>query len=317
MIASYGDVTGEYLALRRGAALVEGTHEIVWVRGPDTVSFLDGLLSQAIEPMGPGTVERSLLLAPQGKLRATLLMLGDEGGIGLIADRGVGEGVIGDLRRFKIRVDAEIEPEPQRLDSVIGPDASAALEGIGAVAPEAGRWVGSADAAVVSAPFAGSGMERFLVSPSVGASLVDGGIDRAGHDAATAVRIESGEPVMGVDIDESTIPQEADVVEGAVSFTKGCYLGQELVARIDSRGHVNRHLRGLVLAENVLPPTGAEAIAADKPVGTLTSIAESLDLRAPIALALIRREVEPGDTVTIRWDGGETTAVVHSLPLLR
>ena len=120
---------------------------------------------------------------------------------------------------------------------------------------------------------------------------------------------------MGVDIDEKTIPQEAGVVGAAVDFTKGCYLGQELVARIDSRGRVNRHLRGLVIAENVLPPVGAEVRSSDRLLGTLTSVAESLELRAPVALALLRREAEPGDVVEIVWEGGETGGRVGELPL--
>jgi folate-binding protein YgfZ len=121
---------------------------------------------------------------------------------------------------------------------------------------------------------------------------------------------------MGRDVDERTIPHEAGVVEGAVSFTKGCYLGQELVARIDSRGRVNRHLRGLVITANVLPPAGAEVSGASGVVGTITSVGESLDLRAPVALALIRREVAPGDEVTIAWEGGSIRAVVLELPLI-
>jgi folate-binding protein YgfZ len=122
--------------------------------------------------------------------------------------------------------------------------------------------------------------------------------------------------MVGVDIDERTIPQEAGVVDGAVSFTKGCYLGQELVARIDSRGHVNRNLRGIVVSSAVLPPLGAEVTADGKPVGVITSVGESLDLRAPVALALVRREVEPDAEVDVTWEGGHAKATVKELPLI-
>ncbi len=121
---------------------------------------------------------------------------------------------------------------------------------------------------------------------------------------------------MGVDIDDGTIPQEGAVVEGAVDFTKGCYLGQELVARIDSRGRVNRHLRGIVVEENVLPPVGATVIVGGDEAGRLSSIAESLELRAPVGMAMLRREAEPGAPAEIRWDGGSTTGRVAELPLL-
>ena len=105
-------------------------------------------------------------------------------------------------------------------------------------------------------------------------------------------------------------------------FTKGCYTGQELVARIDSRGsNTPRHLRGIVLGENVLPPVGAEVVVDDKVRGTLTSVGESLDLRAPVALAFMHRSVEPGASVMLRWssstgDAVEAVARVRELPLV-
>lgn len=314
---SYGDVTGEYLALRRGAALVPESHEVIWVRGPDTVSFLDGLLSQAIAELDIGDVSRSLLLSPQGKLRATLVALRSDDGVALVSSPGVGAAVIADLNRFKIRVDATIEPAPTVLDSVVGPEAAGALARAGYDPPVPGAWVRTAKGIVATASFGSAGLPRYLISTDIGGTLVDSGVSRAGDLAATTVRIEAGEALVGVDIDERTIPQEADLVEGAVSFTKGCYLGQELVARIDSRGRVNRHLRGLVITTNVLPPPGAEVMVGDTTVGSITSVGESLDLRAPVALALIRREASPGDHVTVRWEGGATSAVVQELPLIR
>ena len=120
---------------------------------------------------------------------------------------------------------------------------------------------------------------------------------------------------MGIDIDERTIPQEAGLVEAAVSLTKGCFVGQELVARIDSRGHVNRHLRGIRILTNLLPPQGAEIVAGDRTTGSITSVAESLELRAPVGLALLRREVAPGDPLQVRWDGGTAPAVAEQLPM--
>ena len=236
--------------------------------------------------------------------RFGLLLLG-------IADMGIGADVIADLARFKIRVDAVISAEPVSVAALIGPGARHALDDIGAPA-----FVVDGPDIVFPAPMGRSAHPRFFIGDGVVAALDAAGVPNAGTLAATAVRIETGEPVFGIDIDDKTIPQEAGPVDDAVSFTKGCYLGQELVARIDSRGHVNRHLRGIIVTSNVLPPAGAEAHADEKPVGVLTSVAESLDLRAPVALALIRREVEPNDPVTVRWPGGETTAIVRELPLI-
>ncbi len=310
---SYGDVTGEYLALRTGAGAVAGWHDLVWVRGPDAVRFLDGLLSQAVEPMAPGSVARSLLLSPQGKLRAPHLLLRGVDEVGLLTDAGRGVIVEEDLRRFKIRVDVAIEPEPGPVVALWGPAAMAIVDRVvGVVAAEG--WERRGDVVVSSVPFARVPLPRLaLVGVGID-SLIAAGAVCCGRLAADAVRIEAGEPLMGVDIDEKTIAQEADLVDGAVDFTKGCYLGQELIARIDSRGHVNRRLRGVRLTANVLPPAGAEVVA-DGPVGAVTSIAESLTLSAPVGMAMVRRQVEPGSPVSLRWPGGEARAVVERLPL--
>lgn len=315
--ASFTDVTSEYLALRREAAFLTDWHDVVWVRGPDAVTFLDGLVSQAVAPLEPGEVAPSLLLGPRGKLRAPHWLLKGSNEVGLVTDAGIGEVAAADLRRFKIRVDVVIEPEPLPVLAVLGPDGASAVERATGIAPSAeGGWKRWGDMTAAAIPFRHATLPRFVVVGPTPEAMVDAGIRRAGRVAGDAARIEVGEPLMGVDIDESTIPQEAGLVAAGVDFDKGCYLGQELVARIDSRGHVNRRLGGVVLGTNVLPPPGAELVMGDRAVGALTSVAESLDLRAPIALAMVRSEVEPGSTVTVRWEGGAAPAEVRSLPLL-
>jgi tRNA-modifying protein YgfZ len=127
--------------------------------------------------------------------------------------------------------------------------------------------------------------------------------------AAEIVRVQSGRPRYGVDLDESTIPQEAGLNERAVSFTKGCYVGQETVARLHYRGKPNRHLRGLRFSAPIEP--GAELHLGERAVGHVTSAVLSPAL-GPIGLALVRREAEPGDTVAVS-DGG-ASAVVSELP---
>ena len=308
--ASYGDVTAEYLALRRGAGLVSGIHSAIRVSGADAISFLQGLISQDVTSE-PGTVVRSLLLGPQGKLRALLWVLIGENEVVLITDRQVAGAVVADLSRYRIRVDVEIEADPRPVLELWGPEAAATLTTLG-VAPGPG-WTQTPGGWVAGIPL--EGLNRFFVVGIELDELVSAGAVRCGELAATVLRIEAGEPKMGVDVDESTIPQESGLVPDTVSFTKGCYLGQELVARIDSRGHVNRHLRGLVVTENILPPTGAEIFFDGKSVGAVGSVGESLTLRAPVALGLVRREVEPGTGVELRWEGGSVMATVRELPL--
>src|ERR687890_519438 len=127
---------------------------------------------------------------------------------------------------------------------------------------------------------------------------------------AEVVRVERGRPRYGVDIDDSTIPQEAGINERAVSFTKGCYVGQETVARLFYRGKPNRHLRGLRLTEPA--ERGADILLGEKAVGRLGSTCVSPRL-GPIALALVRREAEPGATVTVGGAPAEVVGLPFSL----
>ncbi len=299
----------EYLAARRGAAVAGGCHEAVRVHGPDAVSFLDGILSQDLASLPAGSVARSFLLAPQGKLRAILWVLKGAGEVVLVSDAGRGDVVAADLARFKFRVDVTID-DPAPLLTVTGAGTATVLERLGSGVPD-----GWSDDGGLAGHIPLRRLPRVVLGGREVDSLVAAGAVRAGSIALTAVRIEGGEPVMGVDVDDATIPQEAGDVSEFVSFTKGCYLGQELVARIDSRGRVNRHLRGLQVVENVLPPPGAEVVHGDTGVGVVGSVSESPTLRAPVALAVIRREVEPGETVRLVWPGGETSATVHELPM--
>lgn len=294
--ASYGDVTAEYRAARSEAGQVAGLYDLVWFSGPDAISFLESLLSQNIEAQEPGTVRRSFLLGPRGKITALLWVLRDADRVGLVTDTGYGQVVADTLSRYRIRVKVEVEPEARPLTTVVGPE-SPALEG----------WADSDGVLTAALPLAGNTRSLTTAEPN---------LRPVGGIAWTAVRVEAGEPVMGVDVDEGTIPQETGLVPKAVDFTKGCFLGQELVARIDSRGHVNQRLMGVIVTTNLIPPPGAEIVAEDKTVGKLTSPAESLTLRSPVGLALIRREVEAGAAVTVRWDGGEATAAVADLPLV-
>jgi aminomethyltransferase len=133
-----------------------------------------------------------------------------------------------------------------------------------------------------------------------------------------AARIEAGVPVGDREVTSATIAAEVGLVDRTVSFTKGCFTGQELVARLDARGSkVARHLRGLVVAGDSRPPVGASVWTLDgeHEVGSLSSVAHSTRRGATVALATLHRRVEPGDRVDVRWDGEEATADVAGLPL--
>lgn len=300
---SFGNVTGEYLALRRDCGLVPGRWEAVWVEGPDAVPFLQGLVSADVEELPEGGVGRSLVLTPRGMVRFALWVLKDDRGLGLICGRGEGSDLSETLDYYRIRIKARVGLDPRPVSALVGPNAPWKEL-------EAGRWERTGEEFRAAAPLAG--LPRVFFTGEA-----PRGFQPVGELAWRAVRVEAGEPETGRDLDERTIPQETGgLAEAAISFTKGCFLGQELVARIDSRGRVNRTLRGLEVRTNLLPPEGAGVWRDGKAVGRITSVAESLEVRAPVGLSLLRRGVEPGDSVEIRWEGGEAPALVRTLPMV-
>ncbi|MDE0234319.1 MAG: hypothetical protein OXM62_04875 [bacterium] len=301
---SFGNVTAEYLALRRECGLVPGRWEVVWVEGPDAVAFLQGLVSADVEGLSERGVCRSFLLTPRGMVRFSLwvLKVGDK--LGLVCGRDEGPDLSETLEYYRIRVKATVRLDPRPVSALVGPTAP------WTTTLEQGRWESIDEDFRASAPLAGTPRVFFT-------GEAPGGIGPVGELAWRAVRVESGEPEVGLDLDDRTIPQETgELADAAISFDKGCYLGQELAARIDSRGRVNRTLRGLEVRTNLLPPEGAEVRDGERKVGRITSVAESLELMAPVGLSLIRRGTDPGDEVRIRWQGGEAPARVRVLPLV-
>ena len=147
------------------------------------------------------------------------------------------------------------------------------------------------------------------------ARLIDAGARPGGLVAWDIARVEAGRPEWGIDIDDTTIPQEANLDDlDAISYTKGCDTGQETVARVHFRGHVNKHLRGLMFEGDDPAPRGAAlGDSTGKNVGDVRSGATSPRLGA-IALAMVRRELETGATLTATWEGGSREARLVRLP---
>ena len=328
--ADYGDPVAEERALWEGAGLVDRcARGAVAVTGPDAIAFLHSLLSQDIAGLSDGEGVHSLLLHPQGKLDVDLRMLrvGDEGW--LDCDVGRGEQLASSLVRFKIRVKAEVEDRTGTWGclAVRGPKAAEAVEAAsGLTVPEAAHahlapgpgvspkaWGG---VRLVRADWPGvPGVDVVGTLDSLEGAwgeLVGAGVVPAGLTAYEAVRVAAGVPRQGRDLDERTIPQEAFLDLDAVSFTKGCFLGQELVCRIDTRGHVNRYLRRLDLAAGTRPPVGAEVVWKGKEVGALSSVAASK--AGTVALGYLRKEVDLPAEVILRWEGGEAPATAIALP---
>jgi folate-binding protein YgfZ len=169
------------------------------------------------------------------------------------------------------------------------------------------------------------GFDLFVAADAAGAlwdALAAAGARPAGFGVIETLRIEAGRPRFGADLTEDVIPteafEEAGLMERAISFTKGCYTGQEVIIRIAHRGHVNKHLRGLLLGDAPAPAPGTRLVNAEtgKDVGSLTSVAHSPMLGQAVALGYVRREVEPGAIVHLGTPDGPAATVVR-LPFER
>lgn len=295
-----------------GAALVTAGRELVWVRGPDTVSFLDGLLSRSLPSLPAGAVARALLLSPRGRLRAALWLLVGLDEVGIVTDAGHGAVVAGDLARFRLRVDVTIDPEPHQVIDLWGPEAAAvAQRAAGIEVTEPVGWQAVPGGGIVArTPFLHVEVPRYAVVGVDRGALVAAGAEPLDPDAAEGFRIEAGEP-GSAETGGEPIPEETGLVAASVDFDKGCFLGQELVARIASRGHVNRRLVGLAAPgdaalEGVVRWKGRE-------VGEVTSAGTGRDGRS-VALAMIRVEVEAGAEVEVVTARDPVVATVRALP---
>lgn len=277
---------------------------LVVARGADATTFLQAVVSQDLVPVEPGRTVASLLLHPQGKLdvafrasRRRPSAVGEAAGPAagpgadewwLDTEPAYGPRLTESLSRYRIRVQVE-------LDDRTATSAVASVVGLGPDELEAPPSVATVPTVWSDVP----GCDVLGPADEVGAWVARSGL-RVGDDRELeARRIEAGIPRLGVDVDDTTIPQEAFLDVDAVSFTKGCFIGQELVCRIDSRGRVNRFLRRLAIAGDVCVGAGAPVRAGDKVVGRVTSAAAVPDEARVVALAMIRREVEPPAAVVV------------------
>jgi tRNA-modifying protein YgfZ len=319
-------------ALRRNAGAFRVARDVLAVRGPDAQAYLQGQLSQDVSALAVGAAADTLLLEPDGKLSALLRVTRLDGqGFVLDVDAGYGDAVATRLRRFLLRSKVELEPLPWR---------DLSLRGAGVAEAAAGLLTVLAERGVLALPFAWNGWtgidllgpEDVVLGPD-GAALPTG-VTACGAEAVEACRIVSGIPAMGTELTGKTIAAEAALVERTVSFTKGCYTGQELVARIDARGsNVARRLIGVVApageADEVPPLTrgmtlhGGEAPAGDgaaddKVAGTITSAAWSVELGAWVALGYLQRNVASPGPIRVRSGdgvGGSRPVQAMNLPL--
>jgi folate-binding protein YgfZ len=308
----------EYRAATEGCGMLDRSERgKLALSGAEAKSFLQGQVSNDIEALEPGRGCYAAFLTPKGKMLGDVRVLdtGDE--LLLDTERVALQELFNMIRRFSIGYDAELHKRTleRGLVSLLGPEAAAVagVEGLGA--DEDTHVAIEVDEIPARAIRTDLGIDLLCDAADTAtltAALAARGAVPISDAVADCVRIEHGRPRYGVDLDDSVIPQEADLNDRAVSFTKGCYVGQETVARLFYRGKPNRTLRGLRLSAPAA--TGAEVRFGDRVVGRLASVAESPALGS-VALALVRREAPPGSTVAVGAD--EVEAVVVELPFTR
>jgi tRNA-modifying protein YgfZ len=279
--------------------------------GSQAKEFLNGQVTNDVTLLEPGTGLYAAFLTHKGKMQGDVrvLDLGDE--LWLDTERSALQALFDMIRRFKLGFDVELHKRTLEcaLLSLVGPRArevAGALELPSAEHSSMRALRGGAQVVLVATA---DGIDVICAADDKAAvitALVAAGAIEVGEPAGELVRVEAGRPRFGVDIDDSTIPQEAGLNERAVSFTKGCYVGQETVARLHYKGKPNRHLRGLRL--DGAAATGDVLRLGEKEVGQVGTVVDSPTL-GPIALALVRREAEPGTTISVGDAGASATVV--------
>jgi folate-binding protein YgfZ len=310
------ELDGQYRQLREECGLLDRSERgKLLVSGAEAADYLQGQLTNDVEAIGPGEGGYAALLNRKGHMQGDMRVLRPGEGPDLLLDTEPEalEAVRRHLGMYKIgrEVDVVDVTAERALLSLIGPRA-VEIAGSAALPEKFCEEVTIAGAPVLAVGTA-EGIDLVLEAEArerVTAALLSAGAAEISPEAAEILRIEAGRPRFGAEMGTETMPAEAGIVEQTVSFTKGCYIGQETVARLHYKGKPNRHLRGLKLSAAGAQP-GDPVLLGEKEVGRLGSAGVSPAL-GPIGLAILRREAEPGTTVAIGEDG--VTAEVTALP---
>jgi glycine cleavage system T protein len=325
--AHYADGAAEYGALHTDAGVADRSMlGKVTVTGRDRQAFLQGMLTNDVKALAPGQGTGAAFLDAHGKVMALLYVYALEDRVLIELPPSLTEKTLERLDHFLISEKAYFEGADAAfaIFAVQGPTAARVLSAVAgreiALAPLAHAEVEIAGAPVRVIHRREGNVEGFhcWTASAHGAALwqalVAAGATPVGMGAIDTLRVEAGVPWYGHDVDETLIFPETRL-ESFVSFTKGCYIGQEVVARVKYRGHVNRALSGLVLDGDRVPALGARVVAEGKDVGRITSAVWSPALGHPIALGYVRREhFEPGSSLDVDEGGQVRHARVAALP---
>jgi folate-binding protein YgfZ len=288
--------------------------------GRDRVRFLNGLLTNDVAALRPGEGCHAAMLTVKGRVIAEGIVLADEDALWIDVEPALAAKVLATLERHAIVDDVSFEDQSAALDEigVYGEGARAALEAVLGALPELPRHghLRRGETRVVAVRDLGLDGYRLIGGARPIAARLADRADWIADDEAEVLRVEAGVPRYGVDVGEDHLPIEARL-DDAISHTKGCYMGQEPIARLAARGHVNRRLCGLRLDGDGPAPAGATLSAPGRDdAGHITSSVRSPRL-GPIALGYVHRSLwAPGTALTVRepQDGATRTATVVELP---
>jgi folate-binding protein YgfZ len=334
MPAHYGDVASEHRAVRQAVGIADLSHRgKIRVTGDDRVKWLQSIISNDILPLTPGQGRYSSLLTHKGRM-LTYFRLYMQTDAVMLEDVGeIGETTFQALRKFLLygtKAKMENCAESWGLILVSGPKAAHVVQsafGVDVTDLNPVNFVtaqiGGSHALVLRTEETGEvDIEILLPATSLVATwtaLLEAGakygITPVGTHAREALRIEAGIPKAGPDLNEEIVPPEANLEGKAFSLSKGCYPGQEVVARMDTYGNVRRHLVGLALKDAAIPPKGAKLFSGDREVGWISSAVRSPQLSQVIAFGFPLRDFsKPGTTLSIEIEGTRYTATVQALP---
>jgi folate-binding protein YgfZ len=313
-VTSTDTLNTDYRVLTESCGLLDRSERgKLALSGADARAFLQGQVSNDVESLVAGAGCYSAFLTPKGKMLGDVRILetGDE--VLLDTERLALQALFNMIRRFSIGYQVELHKRTleRGLLSLIGPGAGE-VAGAGALPAEEHAHVlvsvGGIQARAIRTDVGVDLLCDSAETEALRSALEEAGAVAVAESAVECLRIEHGRPRYGIDLDDTVIPQEAGLNQRAVSFTKGCYVGQETVARLYYRGKPNRQLRGLRLTGPA--EVQDELTLEGRPVGRLSSVARSPRF-GPIGLALVRREAPPGAVLSV-GDGG--TAEVTELP---
>jgi folate-binding protein YgfZ len=328
---SYGDPTGEYAAVRRAVGLIDrGDLGAFAVTGRDRAAFLHALLSNDIASLAAGQGCRATLLDIHGKVQVTLVILAAEDKLLVLTPPAMAAPALEALDRYLFSEKVYFKDVTEDTVTLVlaGPHAPEVVRRLAVNLPgdapwsHAGTAVDGMEVRLVRAGIETGEAEIWLIAgsgegPALWRTLVAAGARPVGLAAREALRIEAGSAVHGRDVDGGVLLPEIPF-DDLVSYTKGCYVGQEVVVRIRDRGHVNRHLRGLLVDGAEVPPAGAPVYAGEAEIGRVTSAAWSYGLGRPVALAFVRRQhADPGTAVAVSGGERRLAATVSALPFAR